>query len=582
MENLNKATRSFRIALLVIGGFSFFAALLQLTIPLYMLQIYDRVLPSNSHDTLIFISILAGFALIILGITEMIRQFLGNRAAAKFDTWLSTDVLEEVVKNGQKTGGNTQYLKDLQSVRQLVGSKILTGLVDLPFSTVFVICLYFIHPHLFYLTIVGVVVLILIALANRSFAAASTKEQNAAAMHAGTEAEFFARNSDSILAMGMLKDVVAVWGEKNATALVAGDRSSAINSLFSGVSRTIRFGLQAMMLGYGAWLVQKGEMTAGMIFASSILSGRALQPIDVVINSWPQISSGKAAWGRVKEFIAETNNRHDYTDIQEPEGHLAVAKILQKNPVDGKAPPILARVSFDLPAGISLAIIGASGSGKSTLARVITGALKPFAGVVRIDGHEIVNWNPQDLGKYIGYLAQDVELLPGTIAQNISRFRGDATADNIHKAAKMAHVQELIKKMPHGFDTRIGPGGVTISGGEKQRIALARAFYGSPKLLVLDEPNSSLDKSGEAALLRALKAAKEESITVILITQRDNILKSVDRIMQMKDGKIVEYRDRDDFFQRQVEKLELLKQKHQQAAVEQAGQLQKAKSRTDG
>lgn len=566
MENLKKAVRSFRLALLIIGGFSFFAALLQLTIPLYMLQIYDRVLPSNSNDTLIFISILAAIALVILGITEMIRQFMGNRAAARFDTWLSTDVLEEVIRNGQATGGTTQPLKDLQAVRSLVGSKILIGIVDLPFASVFIVCMYLIHPHLFFLTIGGTVLLILIAFLNRTMASNSSTAQGLAQMQAGRDAEFFARNSDSILAMGMLKDVVSVWGKSNASSLTEGDRSSAINSFFSGLSRTIRFGLQAAMLGYGAWLVQKGEMTAGMIFASSILSGRALQPIDVVINSWPQISAGRAAWGRVQKFLEGVKARAKYTELQRPEGHLSVSKVLQRNPTDAKAAPILARISFDLPAGISLAIVGASGSGKSTLARIMTGAEKPFAGEVRLDGHDISNWDPEDLGQNIGYLAQDVELLPGTVAQNISRFRSDATSEAVQKAAEMAKVEEIIKRLPKGYDTHIGPGGISISGGEKQRVALARALYGQPRLLVLDEPNSSLDKAGELALMSALETAKKLGITVVLITQRDNILKSVDRIMQMNAGKIVEYCDRDAFFKRQAQIIKELAAKNPQIA----------------
>ncbi|MEM9333158.1 MAG: ABC transporter transmembrane domain-containing protein, partial [Pseudomonadota bacterium] len=422
MENLNRVTRSFRNALLVIGFFSLFAAILQLTMPLYMLQIYDRVLPSQSTDTLIFLSILAAFALIMLGITETIRQILGTRAAAKVDTFLSNEVLERVIRGGHATGGNTQPLRDLQNVRSLVGSKILIGIVDLPFATIFVGCLYLIHPDLFWLTIAGVVILIAIATLNLSFAAKSSAQTAAAAATANRQSEFFARNSDSIVSMGMLRDVVASWGKWNADALVSMDQSSQINSFFSGISRTIRFGMQAAMLGYGAYLVQQGEMTAGMIFASSILSGRALQPIDVVINSWPQISNGRRSWHKVKEYVEGSEVQEKYTQMAEPKGHLSVEGVLQANPINPKSAPILNRVSFELEAGQSVAVVGASGSGKSTLARIIVGAFKPFAGDVRLDGHNIANWDPKDLGRYIGYLAQDVELLPGTITQNISRF----------------------------------------------------------------------------------------------------------------------------------------------------------------
>lgn len=556
MKNLMTAARGFRLTLLVIAGFSFFAALLQLTIPLYMLQIYDRVLPSQSSDTLIFLSILAAFALIILGLTEMVRQVLGTRAAARIDAVLSGDVLEKVIREGHKTNGNTQALRELQAVRNLVGSKILIGIVDLPFSIVFIGCLYLIHPTLFWLTIIGVVVLAIIAIFNLKMAEKVTQEQAQATVTSSRQSEFFARNSDSIIAMGMLKDVMASWGKWNADGLVATDQASRINALFSGVSKTLRFGIQAAMLGVGAWLVQRGEMTAGMIFAASIISGRALQPIDMVINSWPQISAGRNAWTKVKEFMADEDKRETYTQVDPPKGDLSAEGILQPNPIDPKKPPILSRVSFELDAGKSVAVIGSSGSGKSSLARIIVGAVKPYAGDVRIDGHNIKNWDPDDLGKYIGYLAQDVEMLPGTIAQNISRFRPDVDDAEIRKAASLAHVEDLIKKMPHGYDTPIGPGGMNISGGEKQRIALARAFFGTPKILVLDEPNSSLDRIGENALLKALIEAKRSGITVFLVTQRESVIKVVDKIMRIQDGQIIDYGDREDVIKQHAERVQ--------------------------
>ena len=541
MENLAKATRGFRGTMIIIAFFSFFANLLQLTIPLYMLQIYDRVLPSQSSNTLIFLSILAAFALIILGLTEMVRQILATRAAAKLDSVLANDVMERVITEGHKTNGNIQPLRDLQAVRTVVSSKMLFGVIDFPFALIFIACLYLIHPSLFWLTIVGAVILMVIAILNLKFTEKSSGEQSQANVVANQQSEFFARNSDSIIAMGMMKDVVASWGNWNANALIAADKSANRNSVFGGFSRTIRFGIQAAMLGYGAYLVQLGEMTAGMIFASSIISGRALQPIDMVINSWPQLSAGRRSWGKVKAFVAETERREKYTEVAEPVGDLSVEGVLQPNPADPKKPPILNRLSFKLPAGQSVAVIGPSGSGKSTLARILIGAFKPFAGDVRLDGNNIINWDPKDLGKYIGYLAQDVELLPGTIAQNISRFRSDAKDEDIRHAAEMAHVEDLIKKMPHGYDTPIGPGGLSVSGGEKQRIGLARAFYGKPKILVLDEPNSSLDRIGENALLRALLEAKKNKITVFLVTQRDSVIKVVDNIMRMNDGQIIDY-----------------------------------------
>jgi len=551
MENFEKAVKSFRKTLIVIAVFSFFATLLQLTIPLYMLQIYDRVLPSQSTDTLIFLSILAAFALITLGLTEMVRQIFATRAAAKFDAYLANDILEKVIREGHDSNGNTQPMRDLGAVRGLISSKILTGLIDLPFASIFVLCLYFIHPNLFWLLVIGTVVLAAVAIINQIMSVKSSAAQAQAANTASNYTSFFARNSDSIIAMGMLRDVVASWGNWNADTLIHADKASKINSFFSGLSNIIRFGIQAGMLGLGAYLVQQGEMTAGMIFASSIISGRALMPIHVVINSWPQLNTGRTAWRTLKEYISnDTKGREKYTEQPAPKGELVAENILQPNPIDRRKPPILNRVSFGMKPGDSVAVIGPSGSGKSTLARIVVGAFKPFSGDVKLDGNNIANWDPQDLGKHIGYLAQDVELLPGTIAQNISRFRQDVTDEDIRKAAELAHVDDLIKNMPYGYDTLIGPGGLSISGGEKQRIALARAFFGEPKVLVLDEPNSSLDRLGEGALLRALVAAKKSGITVFLVTQRESVIQVVDKIMRVKDGQIVDYGPRDKIIQK--------------------------------
>ncbi|MDJ0613059.1 MAG: ATP-binding cassette domain-containing protein [Rhizobiaceae bacterium] len=336
------------------------------------------------------------------------------------------------------------------------------------------------------------------------------------------------------------------------------------------MSRTLRFGIQIAMLGVGAWLVQKGEMTAGMIFAASIISGRALQPIDVVINSWPQISAGRNAWASVSDFVETTTARENYTQVETPVGNLSVENLLQPNPVDPKNTPILSRLSFELEAGKSVAVIGPSGSGKSSLVRILVGAVKPYSGDVRIDGHSISNWDPDDLGKHIGYLAQDVEMLPGTIAQNISRFRADADDGEIRKAAGMAHVEDLIKRMPDGYDTVIGPGGLSISGGEKQRIALARAFYGSPRILVLDEPNSSLDRIGENALLRALIEAKKSKMTVFLVTQRESVVKAVDKIMRIKDGKIIDFDDRGKVISKHAERAQKIAANRKKQIIEHA------------
>jgi PrtD family type I secretion system ABC transporter len=291
--------------------------------------------------------------------------------------------------------------------------------------------------------------------------------------------------------------------------------------------------------------VLEGEMTAGMIFAASIISGRGLQPIDQLIGAWRQLVTGWQGWTRLRTMLSRFEERTSFTTLPAPEGRLEAQEIFVPNSLDPSKPPILQRVSFVLPAGRAVAVLGPSGSGKSTLARVIVGAIKPRAGHVRIDGHDIANWDPEELGRHVGYLAQEVELIPGTIAENISRFEPTPDDEDIVAAARLAHVEDLIRRLPRGYDTPIGPGGMQISGGERQRIGLARALYGSPKVLVLDEPNSNLDRIGELALMHALRALRGRGVTVFIITQRENVLPAADMIMRMQNGAIVDFDERD-------------------------------------
>ncbi len=545
MKTFDKAAADFRRSMWILGIFSLAANLLLLTIPLYMLQIYDRVLTSRSTDTLMFLSLVAAFSLLVLALIEVVRSVLANRAASRLDVGLSELALRTSIRAGAATGGSIQPLREVAAVRQLLSSRLVFAPMDLPFASIFIGLLYFIHPSLFWITLGGAGILAVIAIVNQWAIARSSSSQSAAASVAGNRADFFARCADSLIAMGMVRNVIQHWGMEHGRSLADGDHANTVNSWYAGLSKLVRLGLQIVILGYGAHLVLKGEMTAGMIFASSLLSGRGLQPIDQMIGSWRQLTAGLSSWRKLRRILEQADVREEYTTLPAPRGDLEVADVVVPNLIDPTRPPVLARVSFRLPAGQSVAILGASGSGKSTLARVIVGAFKPRNGHVRIDGHDIANWDPEALGRYIGYLAQDVELIPGTVAQNISRFAPDATDAGIVAAARLAHAEDLVQKLPKGYDTPIGPGGVQISGGEKQRIGLARAFYGEPKLLVLDEPNSSLDRNGEMALMRALMEAKKQGITVIVITQREMVVGIVDRILRMKDGTITDYDERE-------------------------------------
>lgn len=550
MTSVRKAAQEFRRLMMVMSVFSLATNLLMLTVPLYMLQIYDRVLPARSNETLIYISLFAALALLTLGLLEVVRAIAASKAAARFDVTLSDLAVRSIIRVGAATGGNTQPFNDVNLLRGLLSSKVAFVLLDLPFTTIFIAILYLIHPNLFWITLGGAVILVILAVANQMATRNANQDNSMLSAASNQQVDHLARNADSLIAMGMVDNAVNYWGNFHAGSLKSSDRAASINAWFAGISRTLRIGLQILILGYGAKLVLDGQMTAGMIFASSIIAGRALQPIDQTIGSWRQLTAGWQAWLRVRGFLEQTAAQTERTELPVPIGKLEVNNVHVPNPAGPTSPPILQNVAFQLEPGESVAIIGPSGSGKTTLARIIVGALKAKIGHVRIDGHDIWNWDRDILGKHIGYLAQDVELLPGTVAQNISRFAVSEDDDAVIRAAQLAHVEPLIQNLPNGFDTKVGPGGLQLSGGEKQRIAMARAFYGKPKLLVLDEPNSSLDDAGNTALLEALADAKTNNITVVMITQRISALDHVDKILIMDSGQVREFGSRQEVIAR--------------------------------
>lgn len=546
MQRLKAARQDFKRLLWVIGFFSLFTNLLMLAIPLYMLQIYDRVLPSQSSATLTFLTIIAFGALLVLGAMESVRTVLANRTAARLDAQLGDTVLEQVIRTGAQSGGNSQPVRDLAAVRTLIGSRQAFAFLDLPFAAIFIGLLFLIHPHLFWITLAGALLLAAIAILNQYWTTTASSEHVEASMAGSLQSEYLARNADSLIAMGMVSNVVNHWGRTHADAMVKGDQVARINAFFTGLSRFLRLALQIIILGYGAILVLDGSITPGMIFASSIVSGRALQPIDQVIGSWRALAAGLQSWKRLSGFLSKADDEREHTPLPRPNGLLTAKDIFQPNPGDPKGRPVLAGLSFALRPGQSVAVIGPSGSGKSTLARILVGALKPYKGTVAVDGHDLANWKPEAIGSHIGYLAQDLELLPGTVAMNIARFSPQPKPELVVEAAKLAHAEDLIKSLPKGYDTVIGPGGIQVSGGERQRIGLARAFFGDPRILVLDEPNANLDRLGEIALNRALAEAKKRGISVFIITQRESVLSGVDLIMRMAEGQIIDYGPRDE------------------------------------
>ena len=539
-----------------IGVFSFFVNMLMLVMPLYLLQVYDRVLPSSSLETLLFLSIIAGFALLLLAVLEIVRAIYANRIATRLDVMESRDAMTAVMESPRAAMGDIQALRDLSAIRGFIGSRQVFALFDLPFAPLFILMLWFIHPVLFVLAAVGAAVLTMVAIANQIATAEAVRRASENTIGAMMTAQSFVQNAETLRAMGMMGNAIAAWGSQHAPALQANDDVARINAFFAGLSRFLRLGLQIAILGFGAWLVVGGEMTAGMIFAASIISGRGLQPIDQVIGGWRQFVEVRAAWRRFNKAVGAVREEQPRTALPAPVGRMDVESLVYFAPNSAPdAKPVIKRISFSIPPGIVLGIVGPSGAGKSTLARLLVGAIRPRSGVVRIDKADLQNWDPESLGRHIGYLPQDIELLPGTIRQNVSRFSPDAEDQQVIEAAQRAHVHQLIQTMPNGYDTIIGAQGSVLSGGQRQRVGLARAFFGKPSLLVLDEPNANLDADGDRALEAALEEARVSGTTVVIITQRRAIVDKVDALMVLRDGEIEDYGPRDEVLARQQKKL---------------------------
>lgn len=540
-----------RRALVDLGIFSAATNILLLVPPLYMLQVYDRVLSSSSLDTLIYISVIAAGALAVLGLMEIVRSYYANRVAARLDTAIGSQAFVASLTGPRSGLGDVQPLRDLATIRNFVASRSIFSLFDLPFAPIFLVVLYFLHPLLCLIAAFGLVVMIAIAGANQIATAKSGQKSAEALTSAMNTAQSFTRNYETIRALGMVSNVTEAWGQKFADSLLLSDRVSSTNAIYGGISRFLRLLLQSAILGVGGYLVLRDSMSAGMIFASSLISGRVLQPFDQIIGGWRQIIEAGRAWKRLRAMTAlGIGQKARMMSMPAPSGAISVEQLIYTPPDSDPARPFIKRISFNIDAGESVAVIGPSRAGKSTLARLLVGVLKPGSGAIRLDGADIQTWDGDAFGRHVGYLSQEVELFPATIAENIARFDPQATDEKIMAAATAAQSHQLILNQKNGYLTRIGPGGVRLSGGERQRIGLTRAFYGTPRVMVLDEPNSNLDTEGEQALESALSEARSRGTTVLLITHKPSIAVKCDRILMLRDGQVELYGPAADVLQR--------------------------------
>ncbi|QDB99725.1 type I secretion system permease/ATPase [Mesorhizobium sp. 8] len=536
-DNLQAGIRAVRRNLLVVMGFTLATNVLVLAIPVYLFQISDRVLTSRSTDTLVMLTILIAGAVILNAVLDAIRRFILMRTAVEVAAQLGAPILGAAARASLHSNGREyQTLGDLQQLRSFLVSGTLLSFLDAPLTPLFMLAVFLVHPDLGYIAVVAALLLLVIAFINQKMTASAFHEAGNFQSRANLHLDSMSRNSQIINALAMIPEAVKIWGQDTAGSLKAQVLAQDRNVISASVSKAVRMLAQVAMLGWGAYLSLEGQLTGGMVIAASIIAGRALAPVEGAIEGWHQFIHTRSAYERISVLLKSSPLNFERLKLPRPQGRLDVERLLFVP--QGTKRVVLNGVSFTLAAGESLAVIGDSGAGKTTLGKMLVGSLLPTSGNVRLDLMDLRNWDQRQFGENIGYLPQDVQLFPGTIKANIGRMRDDASDEDIYKAARLADVHELISTFAQGYETMVAADGSPLSGGQKQRIALARAFFGNPRLVVLDEPNSNLDGSGDAALLRALSHAKREKITVITITQRPSLLNCVDKILLLSNGTV--------------------------------------------
>jgi len=532
---LRKALFKAKFAFLMGGFFSLFINLLMLVPPLYMLQLYDRVVTSRSVETFIMITALVIVLFITLALLEMVRSRILVRVGNKIDEILSERVFNALFKLAEKYPGkaSSSALSDLTQIRQFLTGNGMFAFFDAPWLPIYIGVLFLFHPYYGYFGIFAAIVLLIVAILNNY----STKEKLKEANQANSNAMLFVgnnlRNAEVIHALGMRENIKKRWQQKHFKFLNKQSSASVYAGVWSNISKITRMMFQSLMLGLGAYLVIKNEVTSGMMIAGSITLGRALAPLDLMVNTWKQFSSARSAYVRLNALLDDFPEDKEYMELPPPKGEVLLEQIVVVPP-NSKQPSIKG-ISMKIDRGDVVGVIGPSASGKSSLARAILGIWPLYNGKVRLDKADISQWDKVRLGKYIGYLPQDIELFEGTVSENIARF-GKVDAKKVIEASMKAGVHEMILRLPEGYDTKIGAGGATLSGGQRQRVALARALYDNPVLVVLDEPNSNLDEIGERGLIQAINSLKQNGSTVILITHRPNILQVTNKLAVIKNG----------------------------------------------
>lgn len=521
--------------------------ILMLSGAMFMLEVYDRVLPSRSVPTLVGLTILVAGLFAALGLLDAIRGRILARIGGSLDETLSGRVYDTMVRLPLRAGNHgdgNQPLRDLDAIRSYLSSLGPVALFDLPWIPLYLAVCFMFHPLIGLTALVGALVLIALTVLTEVLTKEPAKAAQEAAMARNGLAEASRRNAEALSAMGMFGRMGARWGRANLAYISSQQRTSDVGGSLSAISKVLRMMLQSGVLAVGAYLVIQQQASAGIIIAGSILSARALAPVDLAIAHWRGFVGARQSWQRLSKLLAAMPAQTAPMTLHAPSQRLVVETVSAVSPGGSKI--LLHDIGFKLEAGQGLGIIGPSGSGKSSLARLLVGVWQPVRGKVRLDGAGLDQWSPEVLGRHIGYLPQDVELLAGTVAENISRFEPEPDFDAVIAAAKAVDVHELIVSLPQGYDTPVGENGTLLSAGQAQRVALARAVYRNPFLVVLDEPNSHLDSDGDAALTRAILGVRERKGIVVVVAHRPSAIAGVDTILVMKDGRAQAFGPKDE------------------------------------
>lgn len=538
-SELTNALRSCRGVFIGVGVMSCIINLLYLTGSIFMLEVYDRVLPSRSVPTLIGLVIIATGLYLAQGLLDLIRARVLGRIGTALDEGLNARVFDTIVRLPLSVGGRNeglQPLRDLDNIRTFLGSQGPSAFFDLPWLPLYLAICFVFHVWIGVTALAGAVVLVTLTVVTELLTREPAKEAMGLAARRNDLATTSRRNAEVLVAMGMSRRLMARWRDTNEKYLAGNQRASDVAGGLGAIAKVMRMMLQSAVLAVGAYLVIHQEATAGIIIASSILSARALAPVDLAIAHWKSFVAARQSWHRLTLLLERMPDHAAPTLLPPPKSQLAVEAIAVVAPGDQRA--IVQDVSFALAAGQGLGVIGPSASGKSSLVRALVGVWQPVRGKVRLDGAALDQWSSDELGRHIGYLPQDVELFAGTVAQNICRFDPEASSDGIIAAAKEAGVHDMIIKMRDGYNTEIGEQGASLSAGQAQRVALARALYGNPFLIVLDEPNSNLDTEGDEALSRAVRSARARGAIVVVVAHRPIGIEAVDQVLVMKDGRM--------------------------------------------